>query len=211
MRIATATRASDWTAEQPDRHSLQTLQQALRKATEALTNELCRPGTPVPHWSDREWAIARAVAAIHGVSPLLAGTSRWWGPPAWTHFLAQQRAHTENRFLRISQTLRVLDERARAAGIAVLPLKGAALHALGIYSAGERPMADIDLLVREEQTAGCSELLAGMNFRETYQTWKHRVFSPHDDPAAGALGEHAGNAVKIELHCHLAEELPRPR
>jgi hypothetical protein len=211
MRIATATRASDWTAEQPDRHSLQTLQQALRKATEALTNELCRPGTPVPHWSDREWAIARAVAAIHGVSPLLAGTSRWWGPPAWTRFLAQQRAHTENRFLRISQTLRVLDERARAAGIAVLPLKGAALHALGIYSAGERPMADIDLLVREEQTAGCSELLAGMNFRETYQTWKHRVFSPHDDPAAGALGEHAGNAVKIELHCHLAEELPRPR
>jgi putative nucleotidyltransferase-like protein len=218
MRIATnlrrdgpATRASEWTAERPDRRSLQTLQQALRKATEALTDELCHPGTPVPQWSEEEWAVARAVAAIHGVSPLLAGTSRWRGPPAWTRFLAQQRAHTEIRFLRIGQTLRVLDERARAAGIAVLPLKGAALHALGIYSAGERPMADIDLLVREEQTTRCSELLVGMNFHETYRTWKHQVFSPPEDPQAGPLGEHAGNAVKIELHCHLAEELPRPR
>lgn len=211
MRIATATHARDWTAEQPDRHSLESLQQALRKATEVLTDELCRPGTPVPHWSDGEWAVARAVAAIHGVSPLLAGTSRWRGPPSWTGFLAQQRAHTERRFLRIGQTLRVLDERARAAGIAVLPLKGAALHALGIYSAGERPMSDVDLLVREEQAAGCSELLAGMKFRETYRTWKHRVFSPPDDPAAGALGEHAGNAVNIELHCHIAEALPRSR
>jgi hypothetical protein len=211
MRIATATRASEWTAERPDRRSLQRLQRALRQATEALTGELCHPGTPVPQWSAEEWAVARAVAAIHGVSPLLAGTSRWQGPPAWTAFLAEQRAQTESRFLRIRRTLRVLDEHARAAGVAVLPLKGAALHALGIYSAGERPMADIDLLVPEEQAARCSELLAGMNFRETYQTWKHRVFSPPDEPVAGELGEHAGTAVKIELHCHLAEELPRPR
>jgi hypothetical protein len=65
--------------------------------------------------------------------------------------------------------------------------------------------------VREEHAARCSELLAGMNFRETYQTWKHRVFSPPDEPVAGALGEHASNAVKIELHCQLAEELPKPR
>jgi len=72
-------------------------------------------------------------------------------------------------------------------------------------------MADIDLLVREEQATRCSELLVGMNFHETYRTWKHQVFSPPEDHAAGALGEHAGNAVKIELHCHIAEELPRLR
>lgn len=220
MRIATnlrlrshtpACHASEWTAEPPDRRSLATLQQALRRATEALTNELCHPGTRLPQWSGEEWAIARAVAAIHGVSPLLARTSRWRGPPAWTRFLAEQRAHTERRFLRIGETLRLLDARAREADIAVLPLKGAALHALGVYSAGERPMADIDLLVPEEQVGRCSELLASMNFTETSRTWKNRVFSPRETPAAGALGEHAGNAFNIELHCHIAEALPKTR
>jgi Uncharacterised nucleotidyltransferase len=206
-----AIRAHDWMAERPDRHSLETLQQALRNATEALTNELCHPGTRVPRWSQEEWALARAVAAIHGISPLLAGTSRWRGPPAWTRFLAGQRTHTESRYLRIRQTLDLLDARARASGIAVLPLKGAALHALGIYSAGERPMADIDLLVPEAQATRCCELLAGMNFRETYRTWKHRVLSLPDDPAVAALGESAGNAFNIEVHCHIAEALPKVR
>ena len=208
-RHTPASHASEWTAERPDRRSLATLQRALRRATEALTNELCHPGTPVPQWSEEEWAIARAVAAIHGVSPLLAGSSRWRGPPAWTRFLAQQRAHTESRYLRIRETLRLLDARARAAGIAVLPLKGAALHALGVYREGERPMADIDLLVPEEQVGRCIELLAGMSFTETSRTWKNRVFSPPEQPAAGALGEYAGNAFNIELHCHIAEALPK--
>ena len=49
--------------------------------------------------------------------------------------------------------------RARARpGIALVPLKGAALHAMGIYAAGERPMADVDLLVREEQSPRATEI-----------------------------------------------------
>jgi hypothetical protein len=206
---APSTHASAWAAERPDRRSLEALQRALRRATEALAEELGCPGTPVPEWSEGEWAVARAVAAIHGVSPLLASTARWQGPPAWTQFLAEQKAHTERRFLRIQQVLRLLDSRARESGIAICPLKGAALHALGVYCPGERPMADIDLLVPEPQAERCARLLAGMNFSESHQTWKHRVFSRPDDPAASALGEHADNGLKIELHSRIAEELPR--
>jgi hypothetical protein len=218
MRIATnlrlrrrepATRTSKWTAERPDRRSLQTLQQALRKATEALTDELCHPGTPVPQWSEEEWAVARAVAAIHGVSPLLAGTSSWQGAQSWTRFLEAQAVHTARRFLRIQQLLQLVDGRSREAAIPVVPLKGAALHALGVYAPGERPMADLDLLVRAGHAARFADLLMGLGFHETDRTWKNLVFARHDDAEAAALGEHADNGIKIELHWRVAGALPR--
>ncbi len=102
-----------------------------------------------------------------------------------------------------------MDRRAYEAGIALVPLKGAALHAMGIYAAGERPMADIDLLVREEQSRGAIEVFVGLGFLETLRTWKHRVFEQSGHEAPVALGEHARNGIKLELHCRIAEVLPR--
>jgi hypothetical protein len=49
-------------------------------------------------------------------------------------------------------------------GVALVALKGAALHAQGIYSAGERPMADLDLLVSEDNMARATELLTELGF-----------------------------------------------
>jgi hypothetical protein len=206
---AAAAYAGDWTADRPRRRSLEALQRTLSKTTELLATELGRPGKMAPQWSEAEWAVARAVAAIHGVSPLLGRALRWQGPESWSRFLEAQTAHTAQRFLRIERLLRLIDGRAREAAIPVVPLKGAALHALGIYAAGERPMADIDLLVREEQSPGFAELLAALGFTETYRTWKHRVFARGDDGEPAALGEHVDNGIKIELHCRVAEALPR--
>jgi len=45
-----------------------------------------------------------------------------------------------------------IDERGAPEGIAAVALKGAALHAIGLYAIGERPMADIDL---PGATGGC--------------------------------------------------------
>lgn len=199
----------DWIADRPSRRSLEALQATLSRTTEVLATELAHPGTRAPEWSEPEWAIARAVAAMHGVSPLLAATSRWRGPDSWTRFLEAQAAHTAQRFVRIQRLLQLIDHRACEAAIPVVPLKGAALHALGIYAAGERPMADIDLLVREEHSPVFSELLAAGGFTETLRTWKHRVFARDDDREPAALGEHGDNGIKIELHCHIAEALPR--
>lgn len=181
----------------------------MTRTTEALATELGRPGTKAPDWSEAEWAVARAVAAIHGVSPLLARTLRWQGPESWSRFLEAQTAHTARRFLRIQPLLQVIDGRAREAGIPVVPLKGAALHALGVYVAGERPMADIDLLVSNEHSSRFAELVAAMGFTETHRSWKHRVFAREGDGDPAALGEHADNGIKIELHCRVAEILPR--
>ena len=188
--------------------SRRAVQAALYKTTEALARDLAGARTDMPHWSEFEWRIARAVATMHGVSPLLADALRWQGPPRWVRFLNEQRAHTLRRGQRTSELLQRLDEGARTSKIALMGLKGAALQAIGLYAPGERPMADIDLLVREEDSAAAGRLLQRLGFRETYATWKHRVFEPSDGRAPAAFGEHADNALKIELHTSIRELLP---
>src|SRR5215469_6025705 len=113
----------------PDVPALSVLQRALRKTTETLAREVARPGPAVPDWSGFEWHIARAVVAIHGVSPLFAGALRWHGPSQWEEFLQDQRAQTAARHARIEELLCRIDCGARRAGIAAVALKGVELHA----------------------------------------------------------------------------------
>jgi putative nucleotidyltransferase-like protein len=188
--------------------SLKAMQTALRKTTEALATELASPTAIAPDWSETEWLVARAVSAIHGVSALLANKLRWQGPPGWAEFLADQKAHTAKRFVRVQHLLHLIDSRARNEGIALVALKGAALHASGIYTAGERPMSDIDLLVRDEQSQGAVQLIEALGFHESHATWKHRVFKPENCATPAKLGEHADNGITIELHTRIAEILP---
>jgi Uncharacterised nucleotidyltransferase len=188
--------------------SLKAVQAALRKTTEHLANELARPSRTRPDWSDFEWRTARAVAAMHGVSSLLATTLRWQGPPEWQAFLEEQRRQTELRHERIQALLQLLDTNARAAGVPAIALKGAALYSLGIYGAGQRPMADVDLLVRDEHTEPTSRVLESLGYHETHSDWRHRSFAPTNATLGANLGEHADNYLKIELHERICEPLP---
>jgi hypothetical protein len=185
-----------------------TLPGTLRKITETLAAELACSTQRAPDWSDFEWKIARAVAAMHGVSPLLSKTLHWQGPAGWMTFLEEQRIHTATRHRRIAELLQHIDERGRAAGIAAVALKGAALHAIGLYAAGERPMADIDLLVKPADAGRMALLLESLGFYEGCANWRERVFTPIVERAVGALGEHSNNSIKIELHEKICERLP---
>jgi hypothetical protein len=180
----------------------------LRRITERLAQELGCPTQIAPDWSEFEWIVARAVAAMHGVSPLLARALRWQGPAGWAGLLEEQRAHTAKRHIRIDDLLLRLDQRAREAGIAAVALKGVALHALGVYHAGERPMADVDLLVRPADVPRTAKMLESLGYAESYQTWKECVFTPVDEQEPAALGEHSNNGIKIELHERICEKLP---
>lgn len=184
------------------------LQAALIRVTEALAYELAQPSEAVPDWSQFEWEIARAVAAMHGVSPMLATVLRWRGPDAWVQFLEQQRAHTAARHLRIEELLRHIDRRACQAGIPVLAMKGIALHAAGIYGAGDRPMADIDLLARPGDYGEIVVLLQSLGYHETGSTLRDREFSPILRATPSELGEHVTNEVKIELHQRIGAAFP---
>jgi Uncharacterised nucleotidyltransferase len=193
-----------------DREILQpaVLEGTLRKITEDLAKELACPTQVAPDWSEFEWIIARAVAAMHGVSPLLSRALRWRGPAGWAGFLEEQRAHTAKRYVRIDDLLLRLDQRAREAGVAAVALKGVALHALGVYQAGDRPMADVDLLVRPADVPRTAKMLESLGYTECFQTWKECVFTHVDEQEPAALGEHSNNAIKIELHERICEKLP---
>jgi hypothetical protein len=187
---------------------LKIVRAGLRRTTEALATELAQaPGGAAPSWSDLEWQLAAAAAAAHGVSPLLCRLSSWQHP-AWRRFLHGQREHVEHRHRRIAALLKRIDAGAYAAGVPVVALKGSALHAIGLYVAGDRPMADIDLLVREHDAAATVGLLHDLGYVESFVQWKHRVFKPvAGEPVAG-LGEHRDTPVNIELHTRIQERLP---
>lgn len=186
---------------------LKAVKAGLRRATETLAAELAQPGVAMPAWDNFQWRLASATAAAHGVSPLLHGSCRWQHRP-WRRFLRDQRAHVEHRHRRIATLLQRIDAGARAANLAVVPLKGSALHAVGLYAPGERPMADIDLLVCEGAVATAITLLQDLGYEESYAQWKHRVFKPANGQPVHGLGEHRDTPVSIELHTRIQERLP---
>jgi Uncharacterised nucleotidyltransferase len=184
------------------------LQGTLRKITERLAGELARPTLAAPDWSPIEWRLARAVAVMHCVSPLLSGSLRWEGPAQWRDFLAGQKAHVAARHRRIQELLVQIDARCREEGIAIVGLKGAALHSMGFYCAGERPMADVDLLVQAADTTRTGQVLQSLGFSESFANWRHGVFVPKVCTLHKGLGEHTDNYLKVELHARIAEKLP---
>lgn len=186
---------------------LRTVKAGLYRATEALAAELAQPGTPTPDWDDTQWRLASAVAAAHGVSAMLGRRCRWTHAP-WRRFLRDQRTHVESRQRRIASTLARIDADARAAGIGLAALKGSALQAIGVYARGDRPMADIDLLVREQEADAAVRLLQALGYVEAYAQWKHRVFKPAQGTPVPGLGEHCDTPVTIELHVRIQERLP---
>jgi hypothetical protein len=183
------------------------VQRALRATTERLAHELARPTNQTPSWSEFEWQTARAAAAIHGIGPLLAVTLHWRGPPAWQAFLEDQKAQTEKRHRRIEELARLLDQQARETGIPMVALKGAALHDIGLYRPGLRPMADLDFLVEEPDLDATTQLLEAQGFHMELSYWKNRIFKPAGTAAAG-LGEHCDHPIKVELHWRVRERLP---
>ena len=187
--------------------ALDVIADGLRRTTEAIATELARPGGTTPDWNPTEWRLAKAVAAAHGVSPLLLRSSDWKNSE-WRAFLETQRAHVEGRYQRIAACLKDIDTRARLAGLPIMPLKGSALHALGIYAPGDRRMADIDLLVQEDDVQRTSELLLEIGYVESFATWKHRVFRPATGKPFETLGEHRDTPISIELHTRIHERLP---
>jgi hypothetical protein len=183
---------------------------ALRKTTEVLAQELAGPTAAAPPWTDFEWHIARAVASMQGVSSLLYSRLQWRGPESWQRFLREQLDQSVARHLEITRVLAVIDSRARSAGVAFVALKGAALYARGVYAAGERPMGDIDLLIRDEDAEAIVRVLGSCGYEAAFSSHRHQTFQPQfkKPPTDVKLGEHLDNPINIEVHTRIAEHLP---
>lgn len=188
--------------------SFSVIQAALRKTTEHLASELISPGDAVPLWNGFEWSVARSVAAMQGISALLANRLQWQGPADWCAFLAEQRHHGRLRHEHIGELLARIDAGARNLGIGIVALKGAALRDFDLYAAGERPMGDIDLLIAADDLGAIGELLRSIDYRDAFTTRRHAVFEPCGKRPCIGYGEHIDNAPKIEVHTRIAEPLP---
>jgi hypothetical protein len=191
-----------------DGHSLAEVAIALREVTEILAREIAVPGGTLPDWGDFEWRIAQAVASMQGISSLLGSTLAWQCPAAWQRFLDGQRNHIAGRHRKIEDLLGKIDAQARQDSIALVALKGAALHANGVYQPGERPMADIDLLVPAADVQAAARLLARCDYENTFTSWRDQLFEPRVKIKSVAFGEHVDNPIKIELHTKIRERLP---
>jgi hypothetical protein len=183
---------------------------ALADITERLACELGAPTEQAPAWGDFEWRIAQAVAAMQGVSSLLFEQLRWKGPEGWQRFLSEQREHVAGRHRNIAQLLSEIDSGARRLGLSLVALKGSELHRRNVYQAGQRPMADVDLLARDCDIEATSRLLETCGYGLTFSTWRHHLFeAKFGKPMNVArLGEHVDNPIKIELHTSIRERLP---
>jgi hypothetical protein len=189
---------------------LRRLADSLGRSTELLAGELASPSHKSPDWSDTDWHVARAVAALHGISPLLHNRLRWRGPTAWCSFLAEQAEQSVLRSNHVGNLLSTLDLEAERRGVVLFALKGAALRSRGIYAPGERPMGDIDLLVAERDLASTAGVLARCGYSLAFTMRRHLVFRPVTQgvPKQVRLGEHIDSPLKIEVHTCIAEQLP---
>ena len=181
---------------------------ALRETTERLAGEIAAPGPLAPAWTDFEWRIAMAASVMHGISGLLHSRLPWQGSAVWQAFLADQRRQSVLRQRRITGLLAQLDQAGRAQEIPMLAMKGSALLAMGLFGDGERPMSDIDLLVRPDDRDRALQMLRAMGYVTELEVTRHVSLRPADWPSAVAFGEHADNPVKIELHTRIYEPLP---
>ena len=190
--------------------SLTTVAAALRKTTEAMAHEIAVPTDEKPQWTEFEWRIGRAAAAMHGISSLLYRSLRWQGPESWKIFLQGQWDQSVERHRQIAMLLDAIDLQARCEGLGLMALKGAALHAGGFYAGGERPMGDIDLLVHSDHANRTARLLEHCGYEAGFASSRHQVFKPRirKIPTAGGLGEHVDNPIKIEVHTRIEEHLP---
>ncbi len=186
----------------------QLLPRVLPEVTERLAAALSGGAQLEPDWDEIEWRVARAVVVIHGISPLLATRLTWPGPAGWRAFLDSQRGHTATRFHRMTALLNAINRRAVRAGVAFIPLKGAALHAIGVYAAGDRPMADIDLLVKPQDLLPMNRLLVELGYRTVSASEQEQVLVPAAGPRASHPTEHADNGITIELHASIRWPMP---
>ena len=69
-------------------------------------------------------------------------------------------------------------------------------------------MADIDLLVRDNDAEPAIKLLHELDYVESFAQWKHRAFKPAQGSPVAGLGEHRDTPVNIELHTRIQERLP---
>ncbi|HVT59854.1 MAG TPA: nucleotidyltransferase family protein [Thermoanaerobaculia bacterium] len=166
------------------------------------------PPAGPPAWPPERWWLFRQVCQAHGVAPLLARRLGWPASTAAGSWLAAQYAANRQRVAKIHDELRQILAAFAAAGVPLVPLKGAPLGILLYDDPAERPMADLDFLLRPDDLERAAPLLAGLGYEKIWTGWKHLRFArPENRQVVDPSCEHPDNPRVLELHPRCRERL----
>ncbi|MFL5802835.1 MAG: nucleotidyltransferase family protein [Roseiflexaceae bacterium] len=167
----------------------------------------------VAGWDDAAWDDARWAIQVHGIGPLLhhalaARPDAAALQPRLRGYLADQHHLSGERVALLLGELAELLRACRAAGVAVLPLKGALLATQYYPSPGLRPMNDLDLLARPEDEPRLLAVLERLGYRLVARSWKHMMLARPEGrgPVVSWEGEHPANPRSLDLHLRLGEQ-----
>jgi len=168
---------------------------------------------PNTAWAD----IVRSAEAI-GVGALLSHSLQRSAPSPARADLVDLARRTRLRGDRLLAERRAAGFALSWAGVAHLWLKGAWLAEIHYPEPAARPMADLDLLVRQGDLEAASDALGTLGYRPAGRTWKHTIFRlPGNSSIVDARGEHPDNPRPVEVHTRLVAavrgiglEMPHP-
>ena len=170
----------------------------------------------VAGWGPDTWSAFRRVVTWHGLAAhldlVLPGSAIAASVPLATFdWLAGQAALNATRIDRMHDELAAILAAAAAAGIEVMPLKGAILTTRPGVEAGRRPMADLDLLVRPGDRVAIGALLVGLGYAREPEDAPHPTHDVFLDPGGGRVvsraGEHPDNPRRVEVHVEVKRHL----
>lgn len=168
-----------------------------------------------PRRDAESWAAVRRLITIHGLAPYLAShlapADLEPAVPATTvEWLLDQRRLNAERIERMHIELAAILAACAAAGIAVMPLKGALLTTMPGSDPPLRPMGDLDLLVRPADKAQVGRLLIGLGYRREHENNPRPTHDVYVDPGGGrvvSVDEHPDNPRRVEVHVELVRHL----
>ena len=186
---------------------------ALQKVLAQIVSWLFRSERPnEPEWLHEEWELFKRAAFIHGVAPLLHERLKTGAiPEEIKGWLARQYENNHRRVGQMQADLQLILAHFAAAGIPLMPLKGALLAAVYYQDIALRPTADIDLLIHPPDLNASLDVLARLGYEVEKSNWKHAILSRPDNRSVVSYEvEHADNPRRIDLHVACQEMFSGP-
>jgi len=172
--------------------------------------EAREPGDP------RVGPALRRLISAHGLAPALVHDPKASAvgptlPEDLRAWLADQDVRNRRRIGRLLEELGAALRAFGAAGVPVMPLKGAILATRPNRDPFRRPMADLDLLVRPGDLEAARATLTALGYRRRLDRTRrptHDTFELSGNTAVVAAdGEHPDNPRRIELHTEVRRHL----
>lgn len=149
------------------------------------------------------------VARVQGVSGLLSRLDEA-GPALPAPVARELRAERDRigeRSAVLGSALSSIATAAAAAGLALVPLKGAILGPLHYRDPSLRPAADLDLLAGEGDVPRWEAALAGLGYAKVAESARDVVFRRPGERVPTGFEERPDNPCPVELHRHLGVRL----